>query len=119
LGFGLRKEVGCDECGVGGAVGKHEYFGWASGHIDGYTLLANDLFGLGNILIARAEDLIYRRDRLGAESHGCNGLGATHPVHRVHSGDSRRCQQDRRDLAVGISRIATWQRAPRRVVGLS
>ena len=63
--LGLRQEIGRDPGGIGGLVGDDQHFGRAGDHVDADG--AEDLaLGGGDIGVARPDDLVDRRDGLGA-----------------------------------------------------
>ena len=71
--LGLTQQVCCHPCGVAAAVGQHQNFAGACDHIDAH--LAEHLaLGGGNVDVAGADDLVHRRDALGAIGQRGHGL---------------------------------------------
>ena len=97
--LGLTQQVCCHPCRVAAAVGQHQNFAGACDHIDAH--LAEHLaLGGGNVDVAGANDLIHRRDALGAvgqRRHSLCAAGLENFGHACRGGGG---QNDRVHLAV-------------------
>ena len=71
--LGLAQQVGRHPRGVAAAVRQHQNLAGACDHIDAH-LAKNFPLGGGNVDVARAHDLIHRRDALGAVGQRRHGL---------------------------------------------
>ena len=97
--LGLTQQVGGHPGGVTAAVGQNQDLAGACYHVDAH--LAKDLpLGSGDIDIARADDLIHRRDALGAVGQRGHGLCAAGLEDPGHACGGRGGEDDRIDLTV-------------------
>ena len=103
--FGLRAEVGRDPLWLRGAVGDDHHFARAGEEVDAHE--AEDLaFCFGDEGIARAENLVDRRDRARAEGHRGDGLDAADRVDLADAAEVERGEDVRIDLSVRSGRRA-------------
>ena len=104
--LGLHHQIDGGQLGRRLRAGDHHHLGGPGerrGHTHGAGYLA---LGLGHVTVARTDDHVHRRDRLGAVGHGRDGLGPTHPVDLVDAGHRRRRQCGVVDSTVGPGRHA-------------
>ena len=92
--LGLRHEVDGDEARIGRLVGHDAHLGRTGDHVDAH-IAADELLRSGHERVARAGDLVDRRDLLGAVRERGDGLRA---ANRVDLGDARElaCLEDGR-----------------------
>ena len=97
--LGLTQQVGGHPGGVTAAVGQNQDLAGACYHVDAH--LAKDLpLGSGDIDIARADDLVHRRDALGAVGQRGHGLCAAGLEDPGHACGGRSGEDDRIDFTV-------------------
>ena len=91
--LGLAQQVGGHPGGVAAAVGQHQDLAGACDHVDAH--LAEDLpLGGGDIDVAGADDLVHRRDALGAVGQRGHGLCAAGLEDLGHACGGRGGQDD-------------------------
>jgi hypothetical protein len=101
--LGLGEHVGGDESGISRVIGDDQHLAGSGEHVDAHP--AHDLtLGLGNVLIARTDDDIHRRDGFGAVGQGGDGPGGTNLIDLIDTDLAGRDQQGRADPALGIGR---------------
>ena len=104
--LGLRQQIGSHESGHGARIGHYQHFGRAGRHVDRHGRGADLLFGDGDVLVARAEDLIRFRDAFGAVSHRRDRLRPPRFENTVYAGQRGGIEDRRGDVAVFIGRGA-------------
>ena len=90
--LGLRQEVACHKTCIGIAVGNNHHLRWTGRHINSRCTEAHLLLSLHHEAVARSEDFAHARHALSAESHGCDGLCATHLVDFGHARNACRVE---------------------------
>ena len=98
--FGLREQVGRSEGGWGLGIGDDHHLGGAGGHVDGDGPGGKQLLGGGDVLVARAEDLVHLGDALRAVCHRGDGLGAAQLEDALHPAIGGCVEHFRVDLAI-------------------
>jgi hypothetical protein len=97
--LGLAEQVGGADLGVHGVVGDHQRLGRPGEQVDADA--AEELaLGLGDEGVARADQHVDRRDRLGAERHRADRLHAAEHVDLVGAGQVHRRDDGRVRLAL-------------------
>ena len=82
--LGLREQIHGNPVGIGLAITDDQDLGWAGDHVDAH--LAKDLaFGLCNIGVAGANNLVDRGNGLGAVGQSSHSLGATNCKDTIHA----------------------------------
>ena len=94
----LRQQVGGCEFRVGRFVGDDQHLARAGDHIDVHAA-EELLFRLGDVDVARADDLIDARQRLGAVCERGDRLRAADGDHTADAGDFRRRRDCGRDAS--------------------
>ena len=92
--LGLRQQVQRDPVRVVVAVGDHQNLGRSGNHVDANPA-KHPALGGGDIGVARAGDLVHRRNGFGAVSQRRNRLRPADAVDLIHPRDLR-CQQHQR-----------------------
>ena len=89
--FRLPQKVGCAGFGVNGFIGNHEGFRGTGRKVDSHS--AEELaLGFGNVGVSRSYEHIHRRNFIGSQGHGAEGLNAAEDVdfigaREMHRGD--------------------------------
>ena len=96
----LGQQVRRDEGGVGLLVGDDHDFRRPRRHINRDDGRAEQLFGRGDIAVARAEDFVHFRDGFGAVGHRRHRLGPADAENPVDAAEMRCVQHGRGDFSV-------------------
>ena len=89
--LGLRQQIGSDPARI--AVRRQDDRLRRAGRQIDRAIAADQLFGGGNVLIARAEDFLHAGNRLCAISESGNRLRPANARDFLDSEKSRRCQE--------------------------
>ena len=104
--LGLGKQVGRHEIGPRPAVGHHQHLGRPGRHVNGHPETLRQLFGRHHVSVARAEQLVHRRNAFRAEGHPGDGLDTSHAEYLLDPAQARRPQHRRIHPAVLAGRGA-------------
>ena len=104
--LGLRKHVRSNKGGRCRFISKHHDFRRPCRHIDGCTLDADNLFGLGDVTVSRTEDFVNGTDAFRAVGHGTDSLRTTQLINCVDAAKLCCPKDDGVDFASFVARCA-------------